>query len=197
MEAAREAFAENGYESLSMRSLAERIGCSHGSIYLHFKDKNELFDCLVEESFAELAEVLTALRPPGKEVDPVDLLKKKGRAYVEFGLRNPWAYEFAFVLRRPSASQPQKPHQAYENLKSLVKECIALKRFRRIDADTASQAIWTAVHGVTSLLLFRPDFPWSDKKAVIGLVVDSAVNGLLAQPGEAAKPVRKRTRTRD
>src|SRR5882757_4217290 len=95
LESAREAFVQDGYESLSMRSLAERIGCSHGSIYLHFKDKEELFDCLVEESFAQLAEVLSALRPAGKQIDPVALLRKAGRAYVDFGLRNPGAYEFA------------------------------------------------------------------------------------------------------
>src|SRR5882724_9252693 len=76
LESAREAFVQDGYESLSMRSLAERIGCSHGSIYLHFKDKETLFDCLVEESFAQLAEALTGLKPAGKDFDPVELLRK-------------------------------------------------------------------------------------------------------------------------
>jgi AcrR family transcriptional regulator len=180
LESAREAFVQEGYESLTMRSLAERVGCSHGSIYLHFKDKEELFDCLVEESFAQLAEVLAGLRPPGKEIDPVELLKKAGRAYVEFGLNNPGAYEFAFVLRRPGAAHPLKPHQAYERLRSLVQQCVKEKRLRRIGVDTASQAIWTAVHGVTSLLIFRPNFPWADRKKLIAQVVDSAVNGLLA-----------------
>jgi len=183
LESAREAFVQDGYESLSMRSLAERIGCSHGSIYLHFKDKEELFDCLVEESFAQLAEVLGALRPAGKDIDPVTLLKKAGRAYVAFGLQNPGAYEFAFVLRRPGASHQERPHLAYDYMRLVVKECIDTKRFRRIGADTASQALWTAVHGITSLLIFRPNFPWADKKKLIAQVVDSAVDGLLAKPG--------------
>src|ERR1043166_5962240 len=160
LESAREAFAQDGYESLSMRALAERIGCSHGSIYLHFKDKEELFDCLVEESFAQLAEVLTRLKPPGKPINPVKFLKKAGRAYVDFGLRNPSAYEFAFVLRRPRA-HPAKPHPAYELMRSVVQQCVDEKRFRRISVDTASQSVWTAVHGVTSLLITRPRFPWA------------------------------------
>ena len=187
LDSAREAFAQDGYENLSMRALAERIGCSHGSIYLHFKDKEELFDCLVEESFAQLAEGLAALTPPGKKIDPVELLKKAGRAYVEFGLNNPSAYEFAFVLRRPGTSHAQKPHLAYERLQSIVKRCIGEKRIRRIGTDTASQAIWTAVHGVTSLLIFRPNFPWANKKKLIAQVVDSAVDGLLTP----VRPVRK------
>src|SRR3954464_13146802 len=113
LQAAREAFVREGYESVSMRDLAEKVGYSHGSIYLHFKDKEELFDCLVEESFAQLTEVLAALTPPGKKIDPVERLKKAGRAYVEFGLNNPSAYEFSFVLRRPGTSHKQKPHLAY------------------------------------------------------------------------------------
>ncbi len=184
LEAAREAFEQGGYESLSMRNLAERIGCSHGSIYLHFKDKEELFDCLVEESFAGLAEVLAALRPPGKKIDPVVLLRKAGRAYVEFGLRNPGAYEFAFVLRRPGAAHPEKPHHAYKLLRGVVAQCIAEKRFRRISIDMASQVLWATVHGITSLLIFRPNFPWADKKKLIARVIDNAAAGLLAEsPG--------------
>jgi AcrR family transcriptional regulator len=184
LDTAREAFQRDGYEKLSMRTLAERIGCSHGSLYLHFKNKEELFDCLVEESFLELANALTAQKPAGRKIDPVALLKRSGRAYVEFGLRNPAAYEFAFILRRPGASHPEKPHQAYKLMRAAVAQCIAEKRFRRISIDAASQALWTAVHGVTSLLITRPDFPWADKKTVIAQVIDSAVNGLLA-------PVRK------
>ena len=102
---------------------------------------------------------------------------RAGRKYVEFGLRNPGAYEFAFVLRRPGGSQ--KPHLAYDYLCGAVKRCIDQKRFRIDDAELASQALWTAVHGVTSLLILRPQFPWTKKKALIGMVVDSAVDGLL------------------
>ena len=56
LDAAREAFVRDGYAGVSMRRLAERVGCSHGNLYLHFKDKEALFDCLVEESFDQFGE---------------------------------------------------------------------------------------------------------------------------------------------
>lgn len=180
LDAARDAFSRDGYEHLSMRTLGERIGCSHGNIYLHFKDKEELFDCLVEESFDQLAETLRSLRKSEPEIDSVTLLRKAGRAYVEFGLRNPGAYEFAFLLRRPGRPRPRKPHLAYEYLRNLVGRCLSEKRLRKPNVDVASQAIWTAVHGVTSLLILRPSFPWADKEAIVGRVVDSAVDGVVA-----------------
>jgi hypothetical protein len=64
-------------------------------------------------------------------------------------------------------------------MRALVKRCIDEKRFRAMDVDVASQALWTAVHGVTAMMIARPDFPWADRDAVIRRVIDSAVDGLL------------------
>lgn len=180
LDAARDAFARDGYESLSMRTLADKIGCSHGNIYFHFKDKEALFDCLVEESFGQLAKGFRALTESEKGMDSVALLKKAGRAYVDFGLRNPGAYEFAFLLRRPGRQRSRKPHLAYQYLRSLVERCLSERRLRKASVDVASQAVWAAVHGVTALLILRPSFPWTDEKEMVGRVVDSAVDGMIA-----------------
>ena len=178
LDAARDAFRRDGFDSVSMRKLAEAVGLSHGAIYGYFKDKDELFDALVQQSFDQLAATLHAL--PGRSGDPVRFLKRAGRKYVEFGLKNPGAYEFAFILRRPGAGS--KRHMAYGYLHAAVKRCIEEKRFRISNADVASQALWAAVHGITSLLILRPDFPWAKKKTLIAQVVDGAVDGLLAKP---------------
>jgi AcrR family transcriptional regulator len=174
LDAAREAFAAGGYDSVSMRGLAEAVGLTHGSLYAYFKDKDEIFEALVEESFAQLAAALRSL--PGRRGDPVKFLKRAGRKYVEFGLQNPSAYEFAFILRRPGR-RTQKPHLTYDYLRLAVQRCIDQKRFRTRDADAAGQAIWAAVHGVTALLIARPDFPWTKKETLIRHVVDNAIDG--------------------
>jgi hypothetical protein len=111
--------------------------------------------------------------------DPVELIRKLARAYVDFGVANPSVYEFAFILSRPGEDSPRKPHVAYERLRTLVRRCVDEKRFRRMDVDAASQALWAAVHGITSLLIVRPTFPWADRDKVVGQVVDSAVDGLV------------------
>lgn len=178
LDAARDAFAKYGYEGVSMRQLAEKVGCSHSNLYVHFKDKEALFDCLVEESFEQFGEKMRSGPQSMKRDDPVAFLRKMGRAYVEFGLANPSAYEFAFILRRPG--QRSKPHVPYERLRSLVQRCIDEKRFRRMDPDVASQALWAAAHGITSLLICRPTFPWADRDKVVGQIIDAAVDGLLA-----------------
>src|ERR1700682_196725 len=178
LKAAREAFIRKGYESVSMRMLAEKVGCSHANLYLHFKNKEEIFDCLVEQSFEALAEALRGLGAAAPGTNCLDRLRAGARAYLDFGLRNPSAYEFAFVLRRPGAPASRKPHVAYEYLRALVARGVEENQLTDVDVDTAAQAAWAAVHGLTSLLIFRPSFPWTDKERVIQRVINDAVAGL-------------------
>ena len=44
-------FVERGYDSVSMRNIAEAMEYSPATIYLYFKDKNELLYTLSEEGF--------------------------------------------------------------------------------------------------------------------------------------------------
>jgi len=179
LDAARDAFIRHGYEGVSMRKLAEKVGCSHANLYLHFKDKEALFECLVEEGFQQFADGLGKVPESARQGDPVEFLRKAGRAYVEFGVANASVYEFVFILRRPG-NRPRKPHSTYERMRALVQRCIDENRFRRVSVDAASQALWAAAHGITSLLILRPTFPWTDREKLIGQVIDAAIDALLA-----------------
>src|ERR1700692_3330745 len=111
LEAAREIFVHEGYENFSMRALAERIGDSTAATYKHFKSKGEIFDCLADQSFA----ALMAASEGGKSVEgegPVDRLKRGMLAYVNFGLRNPGHYRFAFLLHQAGRTRAPKPRAA-------------------------------------------------------------------------------------
>jgi AcrR family transcriptional regulator len=187
LDAAREIFVRQGYESFSMRKLAEKVEYSPGSVYLHFKNKEELFECLVDESFARLLKTLLGLQNGAEWQDPVEELKKGLRAYVEFGLRNPSDYRFAFMLRPPVVKRPYKVHEAFESLRYMVGRCVEEKRFRAVDVETTSQALWASVHGITSLLIQRPTFPWVAKRKLIEQVINTAIDSLVPEPGATSK----------
>ena len=187
LDAAREIFARDGYEGFSIRKLAKRMEYSPANIYLYFKDKNEIFDRLVEESFARLLEALPQPRSANHE-DPVALLKRSLHTYVNFGLSHPNHYQFAFLLRPAGPVRPHKQRAAYESLLLKVRRCIEKKRFRAADVDLTAQALWAATHGITSLLIQRPAFPWVERNKLIQRVIDSAVDSLvIGSPGGKAK----------
>jgi AcrR family transcriptional regulator len=180
LDEARALFVKIGYEAFSMRKLAETVGCSAGNLYLYFRSREDLFRCLIDQSFAELehavGQSLTAERAKG--ADPVVQLKRGLRAYVEFGVTHPDPYRVAFLVRRPSKGGVGKPHAAFDILRAVVKRCVAARSFRATDVELASQALWAAVHGVTSLLIQVPRFPWVEREDLIARVIDSAVDPL-------------------
>ena len=160
-----------------MRTLARSVGYSPASLYLHFKSKDELFDVLVEESFADLYRSLEKIvREKGK--DPVQQLKRGLRLYVDWGLENPNEYQIAFVIRTP-ATKPYQTHQAFDAARTLVKLALAGTGTTPRESELRTQAVWAAVHGITSLLTQRPQFPWVSKKRLIDHVIDSAIRGVI------------------
>jgi AcrR family transcriptional regulator len=60
LEAARTLFAERGYEPATIRDIAKGAGMSTGAVFANFQDKAELFEAVLSEDLAKLAETLKA-----------------------------------------------------------------------------------------------------------------------------------------
>jgi len=186
LDAARELFAKEGYESLSMRKIAEKIEYSPTTIYLYFHDKRELIEEICNQTFALLLKKLQKVRA-GKG-DPVEKLKAGLTAYVEFGLKHRDQYRVAFMTPvEPSAEAKIKDitegqgWQTFQCLIDAVTECVQAGRFRETDVMAVSQALWSVVHGLTSLAITHCHyFPWVEHDRLVSLTIDSAVGGLLA-----------------
>ena len=184
LDAARELFVEEGYENVSMRKIAEKIEYSPTTIYLYFKDKAELLFSLTQESFAKLLQTLEAI--PDQHRDPLRVLKECGRAYIRFGLKYPNDYRVTFMmpvdLVQPRAHQYQGStgERAFNHLREAVAECVRQKKFRRVDIDLTSQSLWAAMHGLTSLFIAHPNFPWADRERLIDHLLETQIKGLKA-----------------
>jgi hypothetical protein len=131
----------------------------------------------VEDSFSRLFEVLQDIE---ESASGVASLRKKLRAYVDFGLNNPSHYHCAFVMRRNPGSKTDRavPHPAFEVLRDSVRDCVEQGQLRSANLEITSQGLWAAIHGITALLISRPEFPWEDRDAVIDHVIDTALTGL-------------------
>ena len=131
LDAARETFVREGYAGFSMRKLAACVGYSAGSLYLHFKSKQELFDHLRDESFALLYQNLSGQAQATPE-DSVTGLVQGLHAYVEFGLANPDEYRIAFLIQPSIIERPYKVHSPFDVLRNMVRRCVEGGRFRPV-----------------------------------------------------------------
>ena len=181
--AARELFVNEGYENVSMRKIADKIEYSPTTIYLYFKDKADLLDSVCKETLLDLLNTLELLNRD--KSNPVEALKKSGKAYVDFGLKYPQDYKLTFVVRPQfqkglGLEEGSVGERVFNYLCAMVSECIRQKAFRQVAVETTGQALWSAVHGVTLLLIDFPDFPWTSKDKLIDMVIDTMVDGLKA-----------------
>jgi AcrR family transcriptional regulator len=183
LSAARELFVNEGYENVSMRKIADKIEYSPTTIYLYFKDKADLLDSVCKETLLNLLNTLDLLKRD--KSDPVEVLRKSGKAYVEFGLKYPQDYKLTFVVRPQfqkglGLQEGSVGERVFDYLRAMVSECIRQERFRQVDVEITGQALWSAVHGVTLLLIDFPDFPWTDKDKLIDTVIQTMIEGLKA-----------------
>jgi len=187
LDAAREIFAAEGYDGVTMRRIAEAIEYSPTTIYLHFPDKETLVRELCHGDFLSLAKAFQKL---ALEPDPIERLRGIGRAYFDFASDHPTHYRLMFMTPRghdmsndDALGKGNPEEDAYAFLKATVAEAIAMKRFRPglRDADLIAQAAWAGTHGVISLHIAKGQDPWVDwrsAKETAALVIDSMIDGL-------------------
>src|SRR5712692_10137713 len=138
-------FLEQGYERFSLRKVAERIGYSPTTIYLYFRDKDDLLFTVVDEGFVQFGQQLVAAAE--SQEDAWERLIALGRAYVAFGLQHPVYYQLMFMQRadfltHPPAGESQPRIASFQVLRQAVQQAIDAGVLRPGDAESYSDVLW-------------------------------------------------------
>lgn len=188
LDAARELFAAEGYEAVTMRKIARAIEYSPTAIYLHFRDKKAVMDAICDEDFLKLAK---RFRKIAEILDPIERLRAAGYAYCDFALKHPNHYRLMFMTPHPphhpeesAIERGNRDEDAYAFVKWTVGEAIAQGRLRPEldDVDLVAQIVWSAVHGWVSLRMTKCNEVWVDwrpDRRSIEAVIDTNIRGLL------------------
>lgn len=155
LEASMQLFVKEGFENVSIRKIAEKIEYSPTTIYLYFKDKNEILFHLNIIGFELMAEYNKDL--PGIR-NPLLRLHKMGENYIRFALENPHYYDLMFIQRAPMdalekmACEDWEPgDRAFDALCAVIQECMDAELIIKADVHAAALAIWGMVHGMVAL----------------------------------------------
>lgn len=157
VEAARDIISESGLDALSMRSIAERIEYSPGTIYLYFKDKDALLSEVILAGFDTMRDYIEdELETVAGEENPALQHRALGRAYVKFALENTAYFRVMFEL--PTVPQLECVQQERDIprdsvLVDSVQRAIDAGMYKIRDAHTGALVAWGLLHGLTSLYL--------------------------------------------
>ena len=180
IDAGRELFVSEGYSNVSMRKIADRIGYSATTIYLYFKDKNDLLHQICEQTFARLAHNIISIEQLSD--NPLGKLRSGLREYIYFGLKYPSQYEIVFITPLPIDLEMEFEETngkvAFDTLRKVVTECVLANLLKHNDIELLSQMLWCGIHGVTSLLIKHEHFPFVERERLIDSLIDTLITGI-------------------
>lgn len=151
---ATQMFIEEGYDKTSIRKIADKIEYSPATIYLYFKDKDEIFHAIHDKGFDKFFKVMESTR---YIENPFERLRKLSDLYIDFAYENPEYYDLMFIMRAPMEALTHNEEdwncgfRAYEALKEIIRECIEQGYMKKMDVEVAALSIWSFKHGMTSL----------------------------------------------
>lgn len=143
LDAALVRLRRDGDASVTVRAIAGDIGVTHGALYRHFKNRDEVMDALGEAAYDRLAERLTSA---------TDLQSFVG-AYLDFAIDEQHLYWVAMTRHNSAINDGGALHKA---VRRVVAE--AVRVFGDPNAgETANRAKvlrnWMLLHGAVGLEL--------------------------------------------
>ena len=152
--AAESLFAREGAAAVSMRRIADVLGCSAATPYRYFADKDEILASVRAAAFDRFAEALeTAFAAKGSAMERSAAV---GRAYWDFAMREPDAYRLMFDLQQPGERDYpdlKRARDRAERTMSAHVQTMIDDGWIEGDARQLGRVIWSGVHGIVVLKL--------------------------------------------
>ncbi len=152
---------EGGPDRVILREAARAAGVSHSAAYRHFADREALLAEVARHARGELAaemrQRLTLV------ADPRERLGAVGTAYVDFALAQPGLFRTAFATHPATTGNNHEPDapadnaaEPFEILGQVLDQAQSAGLLAEDRRPGAEIAVWSAVHGLASLLLDGP-----------------------------------------
>jgi AcrR family transcriptional regulator len=151
--AATHLFASQGYDAVTMRAVAAKLGVSAMTTSRYFEDKQALFAGVRADAFRRFAERLeAALQGRGA---PLLKLRRLKQAYIGFAVDQPDAYRIMFELSQPNPDDPELAAQSARAFGALHRSVAEAVAAGDLDGDplTIAHLLWADTHGLVSLHL--------------------------------------------
>lgn len=183
-------------ESVSLRSVANRIGISTPSIYPHFASREAILHAVVQEAFAELKqEIQEVLDQTGTE--PGARLRALCATYLAFAVTRAQRYRILFggfwqaedVQSLPLAAEEDRVGQdVFEMLAEALRECARAGQSASLDPVADAAVLWAGLHGLAGLRAAAPHFAWPEDALDRVLTRLALLSGPAAEAAGPATP---------
>jgi AcrR family transcriptional regulator len=181
LDAARQLFATQGAEAVTLREVAAAVGYSHATIYSFFSDKAALLARLAAESQEELSALLEAALVPVPQQSDSDAaaLGRLVRAYLRWAATHPHHYRLMML------ACSEAPPAVFEQLAVLLGSRASAER------TLQTQTLWAALHGAALLEIVQVPaggLDWAPLEARADALIRLLQRGLAPESLRGSRP---------
>jgi AcrR family transcriptional regulator len=158
LDTAWEMVIAEGWQSFSIRKVADAIEYSVPVIYSHFENKDAILLEFNRKGFELLAETLAAAKAGAGQ--PADQLRAMGRAYWNFAFTNKEYYQLMFGLGIPTCATASKIPAMGDFtavITSSIVGMVAPGKKPAFDPWLKFQSFWSMLHGLVSINMVSPN----------------------------------------
>jgi AcrR family transcriptional regulator len=175
----------NDQSALSIRAIASAVGVTPPSIYLHFADRQDLVFAVCERHAEKLEQVMDEAAEGVS--DPWERIRRRGYAYLSWGLANPEHYR-VLMMSRPDQTPDRFVDERLARTAGLAP--VAADVAVALGSDQSgggpdpletTEALWMVIHGMVSLLISKPDFPFGPPAAIYERMFELVRRGLASR----------------
>ena len=98
VDAALEIFRAEGFDAVTSRRVAFKLGCSTQPIYFEYKNMDELKNDIVKKVVGQLNEIFTSLSNDGKEEPDEFVYRSFGLSFLKFVQADPFVFRQIYIV---------------------------------------------------------------------------------------------------
>lgn len=176
---------ENGYASLSVRTLAQKVGVSPGAPYHHFPDRRSLLLAIALEGFKDLIGEAEAIAASGDR--GIKQLADLGTGFIEFTDARPRLAELMYESELTSPVIDPQINDFQRIGQQTIRAAIRseLPNAGPMDVESRAVAFWSTIYGFAALRRKHNIQPFDtfgmDRNDAVKALVDRAV-AMAAKP---------------
>lgn len=167
----------DGWQSLSIRKIADAIEYSVPVIYSHFENKEAILLEFTKEGFQKLAEYLQEVK--NKHRDPAIQLEAIAHAYWDFAFAHKEYYQLMFGLGIPACEQVNQIAEMKTMtlvMISTIQDAISVSKNKEVDFFLKYHTYFSILHGLVSIQMIQKEEKPGDHKKMI---LQDAVSGFI------------------
>ena len=195
LSSAREIIKSSGVDKISIRKIANMIEYSPAIVYHYFKNKEEIIEILIEESYCEILHALSPMKSRDKTVE--EMLRESSRKFITLAVQMGDAYKSMMLNDSPAVLSHTSVLQrgAASERPAIALLCKTLREFPgfsgtdETQVELTAQIIWSAAFGL-ALRLIVEHVDEAQKQRLIDHTaefVSHALKGLAEQNREEGK----------